>query len=89
MEEEKEEEERVSTGGEGVLEENVSAEVSAEISEEESVSGISGVVEDPFPPSPLEYPAAISRLSDQINKMNLGVHLLSGLTIGMEEEEEE
>ena len=92
VEEEEEEEESVSTGGEGgVLEENVSAEVSAEISEEESVSGISGVVEDPSPPSrPLEYPAeAISRLFDQINEMNLGIHLLSALTIGMVEEEEE
>jgi len=89
-EEEEEEEESVSTGGEGgVLEENVSAEVSAEISEEEeSVSGISGVVEDPSPPSPpLEYPAeAISRL---FNEMNLGIYALSALTIGMEEEDEE
>jgi len=92
-EEEEEEKESVSTGGEGrVLEENVSAEVSAEISEEEeSVSGISGVVEDSSPPSPpLEYPAeAISRLFNQINEMNLGIYALSALTIGMEEEEEE
>ena len=87
---EEEEVESVSTGGEGgVLEENVSAEVFAEISEEEeSVSGISGVVEDPSPPSPpLEYPAeAISRL---FNEMNLGIYALSALTIGMEEEDEE
>jgi len=47
MEEEKEEEESVSTGEGGVLEENISAKVS----KEESVSGVSGVVEDPSPPS--------------------------------------
>jgi len=69
----------------GILEESVSAEVS-----EESVSGVSGVLEDPSPPSPLEYPAkAITRLFDQINELNLGIPFLSALTIGMGEEEEE